>query len=126
MWRGTGKRLAIGVIALVAVGVLAPSAFAHNSGLSVGAVCNTATCQYDVTWTVGPTDYLNYSPEISSSNRAAIPVGTALTTANTTFTESVPGSTTSISASITVKWTQDNYTVNLTKLLQLAGNCGPN
>ena len=121
--RGMRMRLAVGVLAaLGAAAVLAPAAFAHNSGLSVSATCNTSTGKYDLTWTVGPTDVLNLSPVISASNRTAIPVGTALTTANKTFTESVAGTTTSISATITITWT-DGFTRTYTRPLTLAGNC---
>lgn len=117
-------RLAVGVlVALGAAAVLAPAAFAHSSGLSVSAVCNPVSGQYDVTWTVGPTDVLEYSPRIEASNRAAIPVGTALTTTNEEFTESVSGSATSVSASLTVKWAQDGFAVSLSSTLQLGGDC---
>ena len=65
-------RLAVGVIAVVSAAVLAPAAFAHSSGLAVTAVCNTATGNYDVTWTVGPTDDLDKAPKITASSNAAI------------------------------------------------------
>jgi uncharacterized repeat protein (TIGR01451 family) len=115
-------RLAVGVLVVLGAAVLVPAAFAHDSGLSVAATCNTSTGNYDVTWTVGYTDFRNLSPKIAASNRAAIPVGTALVVPNTPFTESVAGTTTSISATITVTWS-DGVTKTYTKALNLAGNC---
>ncbi len=123
MRRTLKRRFVIGVLAMAFAGVAAPAAFAHNSGLGGSATCNTATGMYDITWTVGPTDYFSYTPKISASNRNAIPVDTALTSQYKSFTESVAGNTTSVNASITVKWTRDNYTRSYSKTITLPGTC---
>jgi len=123
MGRGTGRRLALGLLALGgAVIVLVPAAFAHNSGLTDTALCNPATGNYDVIWSVGPTDNLDKSPVITESNRAAIAVGTALTAPIKTFSESVPGNTTTVPIALTAVWS-DGYTSHLGDDLRLAGTC---
>ena len=117
-------RFAAGLFAIAcAAAVLAPAAFAHSSGMSVTATCNTATGQWDLTWKVGPTDYLDQTPKITASNRSSIPVNTSLTQQNTTFTESVAGSTGSVSAALTITWTGDNYTQNVSTSKTLSGGC---
>lgn len=117
MKKFTVLTLAVALVALVAV----TSAFAHTSAMSVTAACNTTTGLYDVTWTVGPTTDLTKAPKVFASNRTSIPVGSALG-ASTDFKESVAGTSTNVSAAITVKWS-DNVTGTPTASLALAGSC---
>lgn len=112
----------IALAVLVAALAVPSIASAHNGNLTVSATCNSQTGQYDVTWTVTATD-TNKAPKISASNRASIPVNSALGS-STQFTESVPGSTTSVSANITVKW-NDNFTDSESASKTLAGDCKP-
>ena len=119
-----GLRVAVGLLVVVAAAaVLAPAAFAHTSDMSVTAVCNTATGQWDLTWKVGPTTNLSDTPKITASNRTAIPVNTFLTTQNTAFTESVAGSTSSVSAAITITWIDDNTVQHESASKTLTGGC---
>ena len=98
---------AMAALTAAVIGITAPAAFAHTSGLGVAAVCNTQTGMYDVTWTVGPTTNLDLSPAITQSDRVAIPASTKLTSASTNFKESIAGTATSVSAAITVLWTNE-------------------
>ena len=109
------KRRVVLLVAVVAgAAILAPSAFAHNSGLTVTGSCNPATGKYDLTWTVGPTTDTGLAPFIAVSNRTAIPVNTLLPTTPTDasikdFPESVSlAAGSSASATITVGWS-DGY-----------------
>jgi uncharacterized repeat protein (TIGR01451 family) len=118
------KSITTVVLALVgALCLVVPAAFAHNTSLSVAGVCNAQTGKYDVTWTVGPTTNLDTLPKILESNRASIPVGSALG-ASTTFTESIAGNSTSVSATIKTRWS-DNVQDTDTAGTELAGNCLP-
>lgn len=109
--------LAVGLLAAVFVG----TASAHTSGLTAAAVCNTQTGLYTVTWTVGPTTDQNLSPKVFASNRAVIAVGSPLGV-STDFVESIPGSTTTVSATITVRWS-DNFKDERSATLTLSGTC---
>ena len=93
---GTGyeRRVVLPVAVVAGAAILAPSAFAHLSGLTVTGTCNPATGKYDLTWTVGPTTDTGLAPFIAASNRTAIPVNTLLPTTPTNasikdFTQSV-------------------------------------
>jgi hypothetical protein len=114
------KRIVLAVGMLAAL-VFAGTASAHTTGFSASAECNTQTGKYDLKWTVGPTSDQNLSPKIFASDRSSIPVGSTLGT-STDFTESVPGNTTSVSANITVRWS-DNFKQDKTTNLSLDGNC---
>ena len=109
--RGNRKWVVPGVVAVAFAAILAPSAFAHNSVLTVTGSCNTTTGKYDLIWTVGPTTNTGAAPYIATSNRASIPTDTLLPTTPTDasmkdFPESgvALGSGASVSAMITVGW----------------------
>jgi hypothetical protein len=115
------KCKALVVVAVAAIAMVFTSiASAHSSTLTVSAVCNTETGKYDISWTVNPTN-LNLSPKIFASDRSAIPVGAAVPAV---FTESIAGNSNSVSASITVRWS-DNFKSYPTASTELAGNCRP-
>lgn len=113
----------VALVAVVAALAAAPVALGHHSALSVSKTCNTQTGQYDLVWTVGPTTDLDKAPKVDASNRAAIPVGTALPSLKT-FSESIPGTSTSVSATIKVKW-NNGVTDTRTAATELPGNCLP-
>ena len=122
------KRVVLAVVAVAFAAILAPSAFAHNSGLTVTGSCNAGTGKYDLIWTVGPTTDTGLAPFIAASNRAAIPVDTLLPTTPTNaskqgFPESVSlGSGASVSAMITVGWS-DRYRSDQTATFTAPGPC---
>lgn len=119
--RGSMKVKALVVAAVVAAFlVVTGSAFAHGKQFSVTKACNAETGNYDLKWTVSA-DTLNLSPKISVSNRASIPVGSAVG-ASTVFMESVPGTTTSVSAQITVRWS-DNFVQSGSAATEMDGKC---
>lgn len=111
------------VCAVIVAGLaVAPGAFAHTKAFTLVKDCNTETGNYDLKWTVSASDQ-NLNPKISASNRASIAVGSSVG-ASTVFTESIPGDSTSVSATITVKWS-DNFTQNGTAGAELDGKCKP-
>lgn len=116
------KKLAAVLVVIVAAFVMVAAAVAHNGALAVSATCNTQTGNYDVVWTV-TADTAGQGPiKIFASNRASIPVGTVTGTSKT-FTESVAGTTTFISAAITLRWDHDGFKANGSASKELAGNC---
>lgn len=97
---------AVAVLAVLGVGLTAQSASAHTGDLSVTAVCNTATGQYDVTaklttantglagtsaWRVGTAQF-EATPANANGMQGAIASNGAQTFTLTTFT--LPGNTT--------------------------------
>lgn len=120
---GRGRMKAKGfVAAIVAVAALVVPAIAsaHTSGLVLHGVCNTQTGNYDLTWTVTPTDQ-SKAPKIFASNRASIPVGATVPAA---FTESIAGTSTFVSATVTVRW-NDNVKSSPSAGMEFDGNCKP-
>ncbi len=105
------------VVTVAAAMALAPLAFGHSSALTVSKACNTQTGNYDLTWTLTATD-LEKLPKVTASNRVAIPVGSS----PGVFLESVPGNTTSVSASLTVRW-NNGVTSTPTASTTLEGTC---
>ena len=127
------KILTIAAMALVGALGITGVASAHTGAFSVATVCNAETSQYLVTWTVTGDYTQKGAVVIDQSNRSAIPQGSvvvAQTDVSNSFTksyyETVPGSTTSLSATIKLKWQGDGFTVsNLTASKTLDGKCAP-
>jgi hypothetical protein len=115
-------RKLIAFAAAVAVAAMfAGAASAHTTGLSVIAVCNHETGAYDVTWTISVTN-ISLDPKVFASTRPSIPVGAALGTV-TAFTETVDGTSTSLAATVTVRWGSDDYKATSSAAKTLDGNC---
>jgi hypothetical protein len=118
------KAFVIGLIgtALICLAIAAVSqaSIQHTSTFTVTEACNAQTGKRDLVWTVTPTNQ-NLNPKVSVSNRASIAVGSSVPAS---FPESIDGSSSNVSAAITVKWS-DNYTQNLTASTHFEGTCKP-
>jgi len=134
---------AVGLAATVA---LASPASAHHSVVVGEAVCDTATGEYDVTWTitvVAPPQADHYTfVEVAATKGvgggapqpATVP-GVEVTPGNTfphpsgsplVSTYSVPGDTTSLSLSVRAKWSNGHKEKTASSdSIQLAGTCAP-
>jgi hypothetical protein len=120
------KRLAaVIVIAFAAVGFAAAPALAHQNQISGTAVCNPETGQYDVTWS-NHGDAARFGDSIiTASSRASVATGQTIPADQTVVvgTESVPGTTTSLTLTETWVWPKDNFRISNTGSIAMAGTC---
>lgn len=117
------KRMFASLSVVTVIGLIFVAlAGAHNGALGVSAVCNAATGNYDVSWTVTADTAAQGPIKVNASNRAAIAVGTTTGTFKV-FTESIPGTSTSVTASIQLRWSHDGYTLNASAGKELPGTC---
>jgi hypothetical protein len=120
------KRLAAVIImAFTAVGFAAAPALAHQNQISGTAVCNPETGQYDVTWS-NHGDAARFGDSvITASSRASVATGQTIPADQTVVvgTESVPGTTTTLTLTETWLWPRDGFKIANTGSVSMAGTC---